>query len=86
MNIATWNVRTLLDSNRKESINIPRKTAVVAREMERLNIDIAALQETIRGSLTRLWKTFNFNSIYCICTKRYMLLCVQYLYTFFPIG
>lgn len=44
MNIATWNVRTLLDSQRKESITIPRKTAVVAREMKRLGVDIAGLQ------------------------------------------
>lgn len=29
-----------------ESLNIPRKTAIVAREMARLNISIAALQET----------------------------------------
>lgn len=50
MNIATWNVRTLLDSSRKESVSIPRKTAIVAREMEKLNVDIAALQEThIKG-------------------------------------
>lgn len=53
-NIATWNVRTLLDSSRKESITIPRKTAIVAREMEKLNIDRAALQETHLKGFGRL--------------------------------
>ena len=44
MKIATWNIRTLLDetnSNRPE-----RRTAFVARELKRLDIDIAALSET----------------------------------------
>uniref|UniRef100_A0A8D8VT20 Craniofacial development protein 2 n=1 Tax=Cacopsylla melanoneura TaxID=428564 RepID=A0A8D8VT20_9HEMI len=54
MNIATWNVKTLLDSSRKESSTIPRKTAIVAREMEKLNIDIAALQETHLKGFGRL--------------------------------
>lgn len=46
MNIATWNVRTLLDSNKTDTLSIPRRTAIVARELEKLKIDICALQET----------------------------------------
>ena len=44
INMCCWNVRTLLDlapSNRSE-----RRTALVTRELGRLNIDIAALSET----------------------------------------
>ena len=37
-----WNVRTLLDSKRAAA----RPTAIVARELDRLNVDIAALSET----------------------------------------
>ena len=44
LNVSTWNVRTLLD--REESANPERKTAIVARELARYNIDIAALSET----------------------------------------
>ena len=39
---ASWNVRTLLDSKRA----CARPSAIVARELERYNIDIAALSET----------------------------------------
>ncbi|KAI8507953.1 hypothetical protein Bbelb_141930 [Branchiostoma belcheri] len=41
---ATWNVRTLLD--RETSDRPDRRTAFVARELTRLDIDIAALSET----------------------------------------
>ena len=44
MNVATWNVRTLLD--RDESSNAERRTAIVARELARYNVDIAALSDT----------------------------------------
>ena len=44
LNVAAWNVRTLLD--RKESSQPERRTAIVARELARYNIDIAALSET----------------------------------------
>ena len=44
MNVATWNVRALLD--RDESRNAERRTAIVARELARYNVDIAALSET----------------------------------------
>jgi len=44
LTLGTWNVRTLLDS---QTANRPeRRTALVARELGRYNIDIAALQET----------------------------------------
>lgn len=44
LRVATWNVRTLLD---REGTNRPeRRTALVARELSRYNIDIAALSET----------------------------------------
>lgn len=41
---ATWNVRTLQDTN--TSGHAERRTATVAHELKRLNIDIAALSET----------------------------------------
>ena len=44
LNLACWNVRTLLDrigSNRPE-----RRTALVARELQRYNLDVVALAET----------------------------------------
>ena len=44
LSIATWNVRTLLDL--KDADRPQRQTALVARELDRYNIDIAALQET----------------------------------------
>ena len=46
LNVAAWNVRTLLDTKRTAI----RPTAIVARELARYNIDIAALSETrIKG-------------------------------------
>ena len=44
VNIACWNVRTLLDINM--SRRPERRTALLTRKLERLNIDIAALSET----------------------------------------
>ena len=45
MNVATWNVRTLLDHD--ESSNAERRTAIdVARELARYHVDIAAFTET----------------------------------------
>ena len=41
LNVAAWNVRTLLDSKRSHM----RPTAIVARELDRYGIDIAALSE-----------------------------------------
>ena len=42
LNVASWNVRTLLDTKRSAG----RPTAIVSRELGRYNIDIAALSET----------------------------------------
>ena len=44
MRLATWNVRTLNDS--PGNVRLERSTALVARELQRYNIDIAALTET----------------------------------------
>ncbi|KAG7298212.1 hypothetical protein JYU34_019023 [Plutella xylostella] len=44
MTFAAWNVRTLLD--RDTNLCPERKTAIVARELRRYNVDIAALSET----------------------------------------
>src|SRR4029434_7207220 len=45
LKLATWNVRTLLDSyGRTERPH--RRTALMAAELRRYNIDIAALSET----------------------------------------
>ena len=44
LNIATWNVRTLIDSGENDRPH--RRTALVAHELQRYNIDIAALSET----------------------------------------
>ena len=48
LKLATWNVRTMLTgiSDDLESIKDLRKTAVINNELSRLNVDIAALQET----------------------------------------
>ena len=42
LNVASWNVRTLLETRR----NTLRPTAIVSRELARYNIDIAAMSET----------------------------------------
>ena len=44
LSLAEWNVRTLLD--REGSKRPERQTALVAKELSRYNIDIAALCET----------------------------------------
>ena len=44
LSICCWNVRTLLD--REASSQPERRTALVTRELQRLNIDVAALSET----------------------------------------
>ena len=44
LNIATWNVRTLIDSDENDRPH--RRTALVAHELQRYNIDIAALSGT----------------------------------------
>ena len=63
MRFATWNVRTMrtgLNDNLLE-LTDNRKTAVIERELLRLNIDIAALQETrLAGSGTLREKEYTF--------------------------
>ncbi|KAI8420324.1 hypothetical protein MSG28_008851 [Choristoneura fumiferana] len=44
MRFGAWNVRTLLDRN--DNACPEHKTAIVARELSRYNIDVAALSET----------------------------------------
>lgn len=44
LNICCWNVRTLLDL--EKTTRPERRTALVTKELQRLNIDIAALSET----------------------------------------
>ena len=59
MTIAQWNVRTLLD--RETTIRPERRTALVAMELAKYNIDIAVLSETrfhASGSLNDLEYTF----------------------------
>ena len=46
MTIGTWNVRTLLDLSNNNTERPERRTALVAKELARFNIDIAALSET----------------------------------------
>lgn len=64
MTFGAWNVRTLIDS--EANICPERKTAIIARELGRYNIDVAALSEThlpdegelveCGGGYTFIWK------------------------------
>jgi len=61
--LATWNVRNLLDAAVDDSERPPRRTALVAAELSRYNIDIAALCETRladEGSLTEVGEGYTF--------------------------
>ena len=42
LNLGTWNVRTLMDQTIDKITRPPRRTALVASELKRYNIDIAA--------------------------------------------
>ncbi|XP_060759866.1 uncharacterized protein LOC132870238 [Neoarius graeffei] len=63
-NIGAWNVRTLMD--RAPNDRPERRSAIIARELKRVNIDIAALSETRladegqlkeeKGGYTLFWK------------------------------
>ena len=48
LKLATWNVRTMCPGlfDDLQKIDDTRKTAIIDRELKRLNIDIAGLQET----------------------------------------
>lgn len=59
LNICSWNVRTLLDSN--ASTCPERRTPLVAKELDILNTDIAALSKTRlseEGQLTKVYSGF----------------------------
>ena len=67
MKFGTWNVRTLMDN--PNSDRPERRTAFIARELQRFNFDIVALSETRRpgegqlreeqGQYTFFWKGLN---------------------------
>ena len=46
LKIGSWNVRTLLSDTRTSAIRPERRTALVSRELARLDIDISSLSET----------------------------------------
>jgi hypothetical protein len=46
LKISTWNVRTLIDSEGKTIDRPHRRTVLIASELKKLDIDIAALSET----------------------------------------
>ena len=64
MKFAAWNVRTLLDASpTNDTDRPPRRTALVASELRRYNIDIAALSETRmadENSLTEQGEGYTF--------------------------
>jgi len=58
---ATWNVRTLLDN--EDTDRPARRTALVAAELSRCNVDVAALSETRladEGSMTEVGGEYTF--------------------------
>lgn len=62
MKLASWNVRTLLDRNNNDE-RPRRRTALIAAELSRYDIDIAALSETRlseTGSLTEEGEQYTF--------------------------
>lgn len=63
LRLASWNVRTLCPghSDDPQQIDDTKKTEIINRELKRLNIDIATLQETRlppKGSLRQQDYTF----------------------------
>ena len=61
--MAAWNVRTLLDRTTNSIVRPPRRTALIASELNRYKIDIAALSETRlpdEGSLTEVGAGYTF--------------------------
>eukprot|EP00795_Rhopilema_esculentum_P009596 gene9596-17354_t len=62
-NLASWNVRTLLNSITTKSERPERRTALVTRELARYGVDIAALTETHfadKGQLTEIGGGYTF--------------------------
>ena len=63
LTLASWNVRTLLDSTTSMSGRPERRIALVARELARYRVDIAALSETCfpdKGQLTEIGGGYTF--------------------------
>ena len=63
MKIGAWNVRTLLDRETPDCDRPPRRTALVASELKRYDVDIAALSETRfagEDSLTEVGEGYTF--------------------------
>ena len=61
LTLASWNVRTLLDNSKAERPE--RRTALVARELARYKVDLAALSETRladKGQLTETGGGYTF--------------------------
>ena len=61
--IGTWNVRTFLDRRTPDCDRPPRRTALVAAELNRYRIDIAALSETRlaeEDNLTEVGEGYSF--------------------------
>lgn len=61
--VATWNVRTLTDSPKTK--HPERRTGLIAKELHRFNVDIAALTETRflnEGSLSEKKTTLFFGT------------------------
>ena len=61
LNLGTWNVRTLLDNTKADRPE--RRTALVAKELARYKVDIAALSETRladKGQLTEHGSGYTF--------------------------
>ena len=63
LTLASWNVRTLLDSATSMSGRPERRTALVSRELARYGVEIAALSETRfadKGQLTEIGGGYTF--------------------------
>ena len=64
MKIASWNIRTLMDVRTpSDDDRPPRRTALVAAELKKYDIDVAALSETRfagEGSLTEVGQGYTF--------------------------
>ena len=62
MRLAAWNVQTLLDRGDRHE----RRTAIIARELARYSIDIAALSETRISGSTQLEEVGAGYTLFCI--------------------
>jgi len=62
MRLAAWNVQTLLDRGDRHE----RRTAIIARELARYRIDIAALSETRISGSTQLEEVGAGYTFFCI--------------------